>query len=384
MIREAPLAVCLFAAGAAAIGGLAVSRRETVRGGALALASILLSLALVEGFFYFAGKSRIVIVTTAPRAWRHNDAELGALPVPNATTRFREFLDGQLITDVRYTVDGTGLREIPHIAQDPRHKVVFFGCSFMFGHGVEDDETLPYYFVEQARGTFAGYNFSGEGWGPHQMLREIETGFVRRTTGVPDLAIYEAIPDHLRRVSGRAPWETGPKYELCDQRGACYAGPFHGPNYESWRAWIDQSWTGRFLESRLVAPSEPSDIPLFLAVLERTRALLAQDGTRFVVVMWDQNPLAAQLMRALQAHQFEVIAISSIFPSRDLQGAPLVQADHHPTPATNRAIAAYLWEHVGLETAARQSARGVNGTPARLPRQSASYSIRCPAGGRPN
>ena len=53
-------------------------------------------------------------------------------------------------------------------------KVAFFGCSFMFGHGVEDDQTLPYYFVREAGGTFEGFNFAGEGWGPHQMLREIE------------------------------------------------------------------------------------------------------------------------------------------------------------------------------------------------------------------
>ena len=92
---------------------------------------------------------------------------------------------------------------------------MFFGCSFMFGHGVEDDQTLPYYFVQEARGTFEGFNFAGDGWGPHQMLREIETGFVRRVAGTPELAIYEAIPDHLRRVAGRAPWEDGPKYDLC-------------------------------------------------------------------------------------------------------------------------------------------------------------------------
>ena len=45
-----------------------------------------------------------------------------------------------------------GLREIPAAVQGGPHKVAFFGCSFMFGHGVEENETLPYYFVQEAKG----------------------------------------------------------------------------------------------------------------------------------------------------------------------------------------------------------------------------------------
>jgi hypothetical protein len=356
MIERTSFAVWLFAAGGTAIVVSSISRRESFRNVALALASIFVSLAILESFCYFVAKSKIIVVNTTPRTWRHDVAGLGAFPIPNTTTQFREFLDGLLITDVKYTVDSVGLRKIPDATAAPPHKAVFFGCSFMFGHGVDDDETLPYYFDEQSRGSFAAYNLSGEGWGPHQMLREIETGFVRRTIGIPELAVYEAIPDHLRRVSGRAPWETGPKYELCAESGVCYAGPFHSASYERMRALFYRTWTGRFLESYLAAPSKPSDIPLFIGVMERTRALLNRDGTRFVVVLWDQNPLAAQLMRALGAHHFEVIAVSSIFPGRDLQSAPLVQSDRHPTPASNRAIATYIWEHVGAEIAARLSA----------------------------
>jgi hypothetical protein len=225
--------------------------------------------------------------------------------------------------------------------------VAFFGCSFMFGHGVEEDQTLPYYFVREARGTFEGYNFAGEGWGPHQMLREIETGFVRRVAGAPDLAIYEAIPDHLRRVAGRAPWEDGPKYALCRGEEACYAGPFHSAYYETCRHWLDQSWTGKFIESHFASLSRPSDIPLFLAVLKRTRSLLGQTGTRFVVVLWDQNELAKEMVNALRANGFNVIALSSIFSESDLKNCPLTQLDRHPSPATNKAIATYLWEQVG-------------------------------------
>jgi hypothetical protein len=272
--------------------------------------------------------------------------DLGSSPVPNTATEFREFLDGRLIGDVTYRIDASGLREIPFAVQGRPHKVAFFGCSFMFGHGVEEDQTLPYYFVQEAKGTFEGFNFAGEGWGPHQMLREIETGFVRQVAGVPDLAIYEAIPDHLRRVAGRAPWESGPQYRLCRGDEACYSGPFHSVYYETYRRWLDESWTMKFIENHFAHFSRSSDIPLFLAVLKRTRTLLEEHGTRFVIVLWDQNELAETMMRTLRANQFDVIALSSIVPESEMK-QQLTQLDRHPSPATNKAIATYLWERVG-------------------------------------
>lgn len=187
------------------------------------------------------------------------------------------------------------------------------------------------------------------------MLWEVETGFVRRVAGAPDLAIYEAIPDHLRRVAGRAPWESGPKYDLCRGDEACYAGPFHGAGYQTLHRWLDKSWTTKFVENYFAKLSRPSDIPLFLAVLKKTRSLLAENGTRFVIVLWDQNELAKTMMKALKTNQFDVIALSSIFPDRDLNTQALTQADRHPSPATNQAIATYLWERVGKQFVAERS-----------------------------
>ncbi|MGO9057689.1 MAG: hypothetical protein ACLQU2_09945 [Candidatus Binataceae bacterium] len=357
---DAPFIVLFLVAGAWATAIAVLGRRESLRNGALLCGSVLLSLAAVETCLYYVTRSQVIITKTVPPQWRRNAAGLDLLPVPNTVTEFREFLDGRPIADVRYKIDASGLREIPTAVQGRPYKVAFFGCSFMFGHGVEDDQTLPYYFVREARGTFEGFNFAGEGWGPHQMLREIETGFVRRVAGAPDLAIYEAIPDHLRRVAGRAPWESGPKYGLCQGDEACYSGPFHSDYYETSRRRFDRSWTGKFIENHFVKSSRPSDIPLFLAVLKRTRALLEENGTRFVIVLWDQNELAKTMMKTLRANHFDVIALSSIVSKRDLKKHPLTQLDRHPSPATNEAIATFLWEQVGERLLAERSRASVS------------------------
>jgi hypothetical protein len=108
----------------------------------------------------------------------------------------------------------------------------------------------------------------------------------------------------------------------------------------------------KFIESRFASLSRPSDMPLFLAVLKKTRSLLAQNGTRFVIVLWDQNELAKAMIKALRANEFDVIALSSIVSESDfLKTHPLIQSDRHPSPATNKAIAAYLWKRVGAPLA---------------------------------
>jgi len=74
-----------------------------------------------------------------PVEWRRDKTDIGSQPVPNTTITFEESLGGRRIDDVTYRFGGSGLREIPAAVQGGPFRVVFFGCSFMFGHGVEDD-----------------------------------------------------------------------------------------------------------------------------------------------------------------------------------------------------------------------------------------------------
>jgi len=352
---EVPFAAFFLTASAWTIAIALLAGAEATRSRALLCGSVFFCLAVIEITLYFVTRSQIIITETTPAKWRRDASDVGSLPVPNLAIEFREVLDGRLITDVTYTIDANGLRKIPAPAQERARKVAFFGCSFMFGHGVEDDQTLPYYFVQDSRGAFEGFNFAGEGWGPHQMLREIENGFVRRVAGTPDLAVYEVIPDHLRRVAGRAPWEDGPKYELCPGDEVCYSGAYHSPYYILFRRWFNESWTVKYFDDHFARLSRPSDIPLFLAVLKRTRTLLEKSGTRFIIVLWDQNDLARTMMKALRANRFEVIALSSVVSEEARKGHPLIQLDRHPSPETNKAIAMYLWRNVGEQSLAQQS-----------------------------
>ena len=122
-----------------AVAIIVISGIDVVGKIALACGSVLLGLSIIETCLYWATRSQTIITKTVPDDWRQDAMSIGPLPLPNTTTDFEEFLDGRMIADVNYGIDRNRLREIPAQVQGRPHKVVFFGCSFMFGHGVRDD-----------------------------------------------------------------------------------------------------------------------------------------------------------------------------------------------------------------------------------------------------
>ena len=113
-----------------------------------------------------------------------------------------------VLFDVDYTIDSSGLRVAPSWRKDDlTGTVLFFGCSFTFGEGLKDNETLPYQVGVQSRGRYRTFNFAFEAYGPNQMLAQIEHGMVQRVVDTtPQYAFYVAIPIHVWRVAGRDAW----------------------------------------------------------------------------------------------------------------------------------------------------------------------------------
>ena len=102
---------------------------------------------------------------------------------------------------------------------------MFFGDSYTFGIGVNDDETLPNVF--SILSGMRVLNFGVRGYGPHHMLRLLERDVPKKiTSSFPRLIVYTAIEDHIARAAGRAAWDqNGPLYEI--QNGHVhYVGSF--------------------------------------------------------------------------------------------------------------------------------------------------------------
>jgi hypothetical protein len=132
-----------------------------------------------------------------------SDKVLGYKPNPNTTHTGVRTKDGQVIYSITYSTDTNSLRITPIDSTKPRTKYAqFFGCSMTFGEGVQNKETLPYYFAK-FDSTYRPYNFAYSGYGPHQMLARLETNnlknIVKEKSGV---GFYIYINDHVSRVIG--------------------------------------------------------------------------------------------------------------------------------------------------------------------------------------
>ena len=114
--------------------------------------------------------------------------------------------ENKLLYQVKYTIDDHGLRiASPSVNTEKRQSncLLFFGDSFTFGEGVKDDETMPYRVSEKTKRRYHAYNFAFLGYGPHQMLAQLQEGLVDAAIECkPAVAIYQALPDHVSRAAG--------------------------------------------------------------------------------------------------------------------------------------------------------------------------------------
>jgi len=126
-------------------------------------------------------------------------------PFPNGRypSSLRSKKTGALIYDVVYSIDSYSRRVTPVTNPESRNKfLLFFGCSFMYGEGVQDNETIPYYAAAEAE-QYTPYNYAFHGHGPAQMLAEMESMTlsqeIREKEGI---LIYLFIDYHIHRTIG--------------------------------------------------------------------------------------------------------------------------------------------------------------------------------------
>ena len=82
-----------------------------------------------------------------PKSHLRDDSVLGYSAVPGARVRAIRKRFGATLYDVTYTISDQGARVT---RGNPAGETwLFMGCSFTFGEGVSDDETLPAQFSEQ-------------------------------------------------------------------------------------------------------------------------------------------------------------------------------------------------------------------------------------------
>ena len=96
---------------------------------------------------------------------------------------------------VRYTVDNLGHRVTP--SPPGALRVTFYGCSFTFGDGVEDNETFTHLLGERHWKRFKVRNAGVRGWGAAQVYLALKDEL--EAAKPPRMVLYGVIMDHVSR-----------------------------------------------------------------------------------------------------------------------------------------------------------------------------------------
>jgi hypothetical protein len=330
---------------------IAVARRLS-RGRAVVYncAFVFLALALAELYLLPARAADYEIVfkdlnSGKPIEYYHNpDSDLGYVNKPNMTVSAikRSTKDGSILYDVKYSIDERGLRKT--IPQN-NNGVLFFGDSFIFGEGLNDEETMPQKFSRLSG--WCALNFGVIGYGPHQMLRELEIGRPERLGISNPLAIVFTLhADHsISRAAGLAPWDhRGPRYELID--GALkYLGPFNETRSLFDRVMSKSAIYAAIFKKYPQLPDSENNRQRVLAMLLKAKDLAARKyHAPFMIILWDTYILpegrsnAEWLARTLQENQIVTLQLSTAVPGLGKEDN-YISADYHPNGKGNTLLA---------------------------------------------
>lgn len=286
---------------------------------------------------------------------------LGHTPRPNVTSGARLTVDGEVIFDYTYHTDAFRRRITPDSSSTLVREaaVVFFGDSYTFGEGVNDDETLPNQFARQ-RPDLAVYNYAFSGYGPNHMLARLESMSTRAEVPEPRVVgVYVFIPNHVRRVIGAfsvISWSRhSPYYLLGDDGLPTRVGSFQGERLRLTKCYD-------FLKGDQVLKYLALDLPPRLsnehhALSEAIIAKAAErfsaqfEGGEFYVVLYPSSPEdefpAHETGKRLSVRGLRVLDYTDLLPA-PAEDHFYLPHDSHPRPSAHALVAARLAADLAL------------------------------------
>ena len=290
-----------------------------------------------------------------------SDEILGDVPKKNIRVSNIKLYNNKLVYDVVYTINKDGLRATPPcVGSGCRDAVLFFGCSYTFGEGLNDDETLPFLVGEATRRKT--YNFGLPGYGPHQMLSAIDHGLVEKLVDVkPKYAICQTAAFHIERAAGKLPWgQHAPKYALAPDGSVKYAGHFDDSLMVRIRNHLLQSsaiyknfFEWRFIKAQIC--KDKYDVERYMAIVIAAKDKLQQKypGLEFDIIYWNDwsggyvTELDRKITERFKNEGIKVHLVSEILPDFNKHCSYYtIPSDGHPNSLANKYLANYIVQNI--------------------------------------
>lgn len=240
------------------------------------------------------------------------DEVLGQVGMPGAKARHVKHA-----FEVTYNLDADGLRVMPAPERED-HQLAFIGCSFAFGHGVQDSETFPYVLQAQAWRNVRVRNVSLPGWGSAQACLQVQN--LLASPRPPQCILYAWITSHLERNYLRKAWHGRmfrrfPLFEVADDDAV----------FQGLREREEATWE--------IGPAlDAAERNVTLHLIESMRRQCELAGVTFVFLVLQHTYHDTVLPAVIEDGRCHVIDVSDV--SRDF-----LPEDGHPTRRWHQAVA---------------------------------------------
>jgi hypothetical protein len=288
-----------------------------------------------------------------PDAYKLRDEVVGHKIAAGVSVRHALWLGAEPIFDAVYTIGADGLRIVPAPWNEGDGAcVIFFVDSFVFGWGLNDDETMPWMVAQLTGRRHRIYNLSYLAWGPHHMLSMLQSGRVEELVDcAPTHVLYSSIYDHVHRAAGRSPNDLfGPRFELRQDGVLEQRGSFDDqPRFT--RRWPRLAKSGVVRALAEDFDPGPADFERFAAIVAASRDLLEArwPGVRFDVLLWDRRwRQDAAFWESLERRRITVHFVSEILPGQREEPQRYVLGPHdgHPNAHANERIARWFVKEI--------------------------------------
>ncbi len=273
--------------------------------------------------------------------WSIQPADQYTKHQPKSVLRYHPVLGYQINADGRYETSyyflddrlpiktearlRSGRRYTP-VQNNNREKfALFFGDSFVFGVGVNDDETLPYYFGRQAP-EYRPYNYGVPGGSVQNMYYKLASEDLTEQVGESSgIAIYWFFGFHTNRVIGGMPG-----FNKWADKTACYeiennhleykgnfreAHPYRAIVYDL----LHFSNTCRYAKFNLPLVLRPKHFELTVFMLmDSIRRFKSQfpDG-EFIIMFWDDRVPYLPVKERVEAQGIRTLLVREFFNGID-------------------------------------------------------------------
>jgi hypothetical protein len=285
----------------------------------------------------------------------HIGRQIGTVPYADTIIHEIKMSGEYKVFEVDYTMDNSSCRVTPNKDSLRDKYALFFGCSIAFGYGLNDDETLPFYYQEEANAN--SKNYASNGYGTNQMLARLQYQDLSLQAKEKDgVAFYIFFWDHIHRAIG-----TMDRYTSWVHQTPYYY--MDGDNLVRDRLFKDgRYWVSKFYELiyqtsivkyfEINFPNKIADRHYELVsemILESKKTYIKQFGNEeFYVVLYPSyigytEEQMNDFKRYLDEKEVKYIDLTSFIeygPKYHLNGDP------HPNSELNKVLAKELYKRV--------------------------------------